>query len=371
MKLEHAIIRDGELRRYRQASGIREVIVPEGVHTIGGMAFYGCDRLTSIRLPSTLRRIEQSAFSRCRALSWLDLPDGVEAIGDGAFSQCTSLREIGIPPQLTSVGRHAFRDTPWLAAQETPLVMVGNGVVCAWQGKEANVVLPNGAHTCVEALFDSDRKLRSLVLPEGVRSISKRMCRRCPELTTVKLPESLTVIEDEAFAGCVSLKALHFPAPPLQIGADAIPAGCVLTFETAWGAVTITLPMRWRAHADERLFLAILQERDPAQIEALFRTIRQTEMKLMLGIRLAAAYPGHPYFMDYVRRVAKAAVKQFAEAGDTASCAALLALEPLSQRIIEELIVYASEHSAAVSAQLVEYKRRFLKYGDDAGRMRL
>ncbi|MEG0758912.1 MAG: leucine-rich repeat domain-containing protein, partial [Raoultibacter sp.] len=56
-------IENGTLLKYRGKGGA--VVVPEGVTSIGGGAFYGCSSLTSITIPEGVTSIGQYAFRGC------------------------------------------------------------------------------------------------------------------------------------------------------------------------------------------------------------------------------------------------------------------------------------------------------------------
>lgn len=83
------------------------VIIPEGVTTIEGGAFYCCLDLKQIRLPSTLRTIGNAAFDNCSSLTEINIPEGVTTIGEEAFHYC-AFSKITIPDSVTSIGKEAF-----------------------------------------------------------------------------------------------------------------------------------------------------------------------------------------------------------------------------------------------------------------------
>lgn len=70
---------------YLVANKLTEIIIPEGVTTIGLNTFSGCENLKHIHIPST-----------------------VTTIGVSAFAYCASLPHIVLPPNLTSMGAYCL-----------------------------------------------------------------------------------------------------------------------------------------------------------------------------------------------------------------------------------------------------------------------
>ena len=62
-----------------------EIVIPDGVRSIGREAFAGNTAITSVSFPSSLTKIDYGAFRGCTALKSVDIPDGVSEIGDSAF----------------------------------------------------------------------------------------------------------------------------------------------------------------------------------------------------------------------------------------------------------------------------------------------
>ena len=73
------------------------IILPNGVMSIGDKAFRGCTSLTSISIPDSVTSIGNNAFHYCTSLTSISIPDSVTSIGDDAFYGCNSLQEIYIP----------------------------------------------------------------------------------------------------------------------------------------------------------------------------------------------------------------------------------------------------------------------------------
>ena len=75
------------------ADQITKVVVEEGIHDIGQMAFYAMPNLTEVVLPESVEEVRSYAFRDCKALTTINL-DVVETIREGAFYGCTALENI-------------------------------------------------------------------------------------------------------------------------------------------------------------------------------------------------------------------------------------------------------------------------------------
>ena len=75
---------------------IKSVSLPDGLTSIGEVAFYGCTSLTSVTIPDSVTSIGYDAFFGCTSLSSVTIPDSVTSIGYDAFFGCTSLTAINV-----------------------------------------------------------------------------------------------------------------------------------------------------------------------------------------------------------------------------------------------------------------------------------
>ena len=89
-------------------ANLQDIVLPEGVTSIGETAFCVCFSLTSIGIPESVTSIGDNAFLGCSSLTSIDIPEGVTSIRFATFSNCSSLTSIAIPEGVTSIGKRAF-----------------------------------------------------------------------------------------------------------------------------------------------------------------------------------------------------------------------------------------------------------------------
>ena len=87
---------------------IINVVIGDGVTSIGVKAFDFCFSLANIEIPDSVTSIGYDAFRDCSSLRSIEIPDSVTFIGDCAFYNCESLTNIKIPDSVTTIRESAF-----------------------------------------------------------------------------------------------------------------------------------------------------------------------------------------------------------------------------------------------------------------------
>ena len=87
---------------------ITDLVIPDGVTSIGSYAFQDCSGLTSITIPNSVTSIGNSAFQDCSGLTSITIPNSVTSIGIDAFYRCSGLTSVTIPNSVTSIDGGVF-----------------------------------------------------------------------------------------------------------------------------------------------------------------------------------------------------------------------------------------------------------------------
>jgi hypothetical protein len=92
---------------FAECTSLATIDIPESVTQIGVKAFYGTG-LTSVRIPGSVKNLGENAFQNCTSLASVELNEGLTMIGDWTFYGCTTLRVIALPDTVEEIGMGAF-----------------------------------------------------------------------------------------------------------------------------------------------------------------------------------------------------------------------------------------------------------------------
>ena len=228
---------------------IKNVIISDGVTSIGAYAFSFCESLQSITIPNTVTSIGAGAFEYCESLQSITIPNTVTSIGAYAFYSCYSLQSITIPKSVTSIGENAFLSygkvdvyiedlTKWLAIEffndySNPLHTPGESNLYLNGEKLTDVIIPDSVTSIKEYTFIGCSSLQTVIIPDSVTSIENSAFRDCDNLKSISIPNTVTSIGAYAFYGCSSLQNIIIPDTVTSIGDSAF-SGC-------YGLLSITI----------------------------------------------------------------------------------------------------------------------------------
>ena len=183
---------------------VKDLVIPDGIHSISPMAFYGCKCITSVVFPNSMRIIGTSAFEGCSGLTSINL-NSVTEIGKKAFEGCFGLNSLIVPQNVVYILNQAFSSCTNLKS-----ITIDKG--------EQSLAIYNKA-------FQDCNNLVSISFGNRVREIRSGAFSGCTSLTTLTIPNSVAAIGDQAFSGCTSLTTLTIPNNVVSINDQAF-YGC-------------------------------------------------------------------------------------------------------------------------------------------------
>ena len=188
---------------YLNGKLVTELVIPEGVSSIGYEAFCYCTSLTSVTIPDSVTSIDSSAFSNCTSLTSVIIPDSVTSIGGGAFRDC---------PKLVEVINYSSLD---ITAGSSDYGYVGYNAKEVHKG-ESKIVNYNDylfyTYNGINYLLGYVGDDKALVLPESYKGENYEIYKYAflfrDDITSVTISDSVTSIVEDAFTGCDSLTSI-------------------------------------------------------------------------------------------------------------------------------------------------------------------
>jgi len=232
------------------AVGLSAADIPEGVVSIGGYAFYGCSGIEEIHLPDSLESIGNYAFAGCSALTKIAVSPRITALSEGLFRNCASLITVELPNELTLIGRLAFQGCASLVDPEFPDSLTEIGGL-AFSGCNAFIhlkipknvtVIGDGAFSYCDMLWGIKVDSQNTVYKAKGNCLIRREDGAIVLGTRgsiIPSDESVTAIADRAFFGAKFLRNTVIPRNIRTVGREAFYGCDYLETVAVLGAATV------------------------------------------------------------------------------------------------------------------------------------
>ncbi|MGN1295315.1 MAG: leucine-rich repeat protein [Bacilli bacterium] len=188
-------------------SNIEKISIPSSVTTIGTSAFSSCKVLKEVEISnknSALLTISSYAFYNCESLETINIPSSVTTIGDSAFENCSSLENIDIPTSVVSIGKSILKGTKAENNLLTinDIVYINDSIAYEYKGSASEIVIPENTIVLANSLFEGKTDIVKVdfSLSIKLKRINNNVFKGCTSLTSdIKLPSSLESIGSYAF----------------------------------------------------------------------------------------------------------------------------------------------------------------------------
>lgn len=186
-------------------SGLTSVVIPEGITYLPQGTFNGCKNLETVTLPTTLETIEYNAFSNS-VLTSIFIPKGVTNISSTSFNYCGKLSTISVSDENTTYDSR--NNCNAIIQTATNQILRGT----------SNTIIPNTATSIGDNAFNDINSLTSIVIPESVTSIGQYAFRFCNSLAEVVCKAKVAPqLKSDAFSNDVLSKAtLYVPEESVE-----------------------------------------------------------------------------------------------------------------------------------------------------------
>lgn len=211
--------------------GCQNTIIPNGITTIGEVAFGGCTKLESILIPESVTKIEDNAFKGCNNLkSIFLLPSTLPELYTHSFPNNNDYENrMALYVNMWNNHEHSLRYSCSFSFCDFHIYDISfivKDIHYAITGLHTVKVIAN-----INPYRDCAYKEHSTIdIPETVfyngikfiiTEIDKSAFQNCENLVTVSLPNTIVKIGDYAFEWCEKLTDVVIPPNVIEIGERA------------------------------------------------------------------------------------------------------------------------------------------------------
>ena len=243
-KIEGVTVTTIKEKAFYGCSKITSVKIPKGVVSIGFDAFFGCYKLNEISvdkrnenycsidgnlytkdgktliqyavgntrhsftIPKKVTTIEADAFFGCNYLTSVLISENIKTIGDSAFYCCFKLVEVINKSERINVERNS-RENGYLGYYATFISNCNDEYQSRIEADADGYVTYSHGRDIVFIGYIGNET--DLILPSNINKIQEYALYDCDEITSVVIPEVITSISSFAFANCDSLVSVEFP----------------------------------------------------------------------------------------------------------------------------------------------------------------
>ena len=170
---------------YYGRNDIMQIVIEDGVTSIGTYAFQGMSGLMSVNIPDSVTKISPHAFDGNDSMI-LIRANGAAEIGESAFKNCKNF-SFDFSDKLTYIEKEAFYGCDNIK----------------------NVVIPSSVVSVGESAFENSG-VTNASLNNNIIEIERSVFKNCKSLKEINIPYNVMQIDDDAFNGCTDLSIVNY-----------------------------------------------------------------------------------------------------------------------------------------------------------------
>ena len=218
---------------------VRHIHLPNTIRILEPNALLRAHYLESINLPNSLVKIDEYAFHYCgsfdKGLKKLVLPKHLHTLGGGAFYGCKNLEQLTIrgdfmweqewmnfnPFYYTEKLSVIKNSNPNFIAVDGMLMSADRKILFRCVNDDKEIVVKDGVETIAQGAFCGRVKMEKVILPGSLRTICRDVFSGCHNIDNIDVPEGVLSIGVGAFEFCRNLKTMKLPSSLKEIGPGA------------------------------------------------------------------------------------------------------------------------------------------------------
>jgi len=202
----------------KEKLSVKEVVIEDGITSIGDYAFADFSNLESVTIPDTVTSIGNSSFNNCDRLNLITLPDKVTEIGNSAFYECTSLTQMIIPDHVSSLGNNAFNGCKNLYSVNLGRSLEEIDVYTFARCENIHsIIIPDSVKYIRPNAFNGCTNLNTIDLGNSLEEVGVNSFAHCTNLVDVTIPKSVNTISENSFYDCLNLRSITILNPDCYI----------------------------------------------------------------------------------------------------------------------------------------------------------
>ncbi|MDY4513029.1 MAG: leucine-rich repeat domain-containing protein [Paludibacteraceae bacterium] len=195
-----------------------DLVIPDGVTSIGNFVFEGCSGLTSVTIPNSVTSIGKNAFGDCHGVTKFickGTPTFATFENNYALMNFPKLDSIAVPAEVFDIPETELVNCP----KQVRYIKITGGELSAdaFSVIQRNYKVLNTLDiaavtntTLADEAFKGCYALESLSLPSELQTIGYMALADCKNLQSIHVPASVTDIDDSAFEDCRSVTSITF-----------------------------------------------------------------------------------------------------------------------------------------------------------------